>query len=399
MNATRRIPTPKRPMRMLVAALVLVTGLAGAGAAAPHWSHAAAEVWAALPSGPESRVGHSAVWTGRQMLVWGGQQVGGTAFRNDGLAFDPATARWSSIPAAPLEPRSGQATVWTGSRLIVWGGEVQGADIGSRSFANGASYDPGTGRWTPLPPSPLRSRGLHSAVWTGTRVLIWGGARLESGEAGEEEDEGGALLADGAAYDPATNDWTPMAKAPLEARAGHVAVWTGREMIVWGGASTEENGVAFADGAAYNPASDTWRRIAPAPVRPGGRFTAVWTGGRMLLWGGARAQGAAYSLVTNRWTVLPTSPLPFIPTPTSVWTGRVMVVWGTPEGSSPTEPPGAVGAAFDPALARWVRVAAAPGAPGQGQTSVWSGSQMLVWGGFPGVGRLSAGAALSPDAS
>ena len=63
----------------------------------------------------------------------------------------------------------------------------------------------------------------HSAVWTGTRMLVWGGY-------------GGDPLGDGASYDPGSNTWSPIAGlgAPSP-RYVHRAVWTGTQMIVWGG--------------------------------------------------------------------------------------------------------------------------------------------------------------------
>jgi len=48
----------------------------------------------------------------------------------------------------------------------------------------------------------------------------------------------------------------------LNGRSGHLAVWTGDEMIVWGGYLTaynrERNDGA---GAAYDPETDTWRKL------------------------------------------------------------------------------------------------------------------------------------------
>jgi hypothetical protein len=68
------------------------------------------------------------------------------------------------------------------------------------------------------------ARSGHTAVWTGTEMIVWGG------EAG-----GFALLNTGGRYNPSTDSWmaTSTTNAP-SARTGHTAVWTGTEMIVWG---------------------------------------------------------------------------------------------------------------------------------------------------------------------
>src|SRR5262245_18550554 len=71
---------------------------------------------------------------------------------------------------------------------------------------------------------------------------------------------------------PAAGSWRTIAESPLSARAGSVSVWTGRELLVWSGlpafadgCSPDEGGgpicgsPAVFDGAAYDPATDTWR--------------------------------------------------------------------------------------------------------------------------------------------
>ncbi|MGH9892692.1 MAG: hypothetical protein ACREA0_12015 [bacterium] len=54
-----------------------------------------------------------------------------------------------------------------------------------------------------------------------------------------------------------------MPEAPVEGRYSSTAVWTGTEFVVFGGHSFDES---FVDGAAFDPASETWRHIAGAPV-------------------------------------------------------------------------------------------------------------------------------------
>jgi N-acetylneuraminic acid mutarotase len=109
-------------------------------------------------------------------------------------------------------------------------------------FGDGGAYDPATDTWRPLPsadaPSP---RYGQTAVWTGTEMVVWGGLA-----------SGGTVLGDGAAYNPATNTWRvlPTACAPSP-RTGHSAVWTGGEMIVWGG--RDDVGQAMNDSGRYVP--------------------------------------------------------------------------------------------------------------------------------------------------
>ena len=79
---------------------------------------------------------------------------------------------------------------------------------------------------------------------------------------------GWAARAPAVATAGASPSWRPLPTAPILGRLGASAVWTGREMIVWGGVT---RGGAFpygaprSDGAAYTPATRTWRKIANSP--------------------------------------------------------------------------------------------------------------------------------------
>src|SRR5205823_10271883 len=86
-------------------------------------------------------------------------------------------------------------------------------------------YDPGSDRWTRLDTTATAGARVGQAiVWTGKRVLVWGGWS-------------GADLADGFLFDPASGDWTRMdaAGAPPARHAISALAWTGTQMIVWGG--------------------------------------------------------------------------------------------------------------------------------------------------------------------
>jgi len=94
-------------------------------------------------------------------------------------------------------------------------------------------------------------------------MIVWGGSGA------------GGFLNDGGRYNPGTNTWTATStgSAP-DARDWHTAVWTGSEMIVWGG----YGGVFFNSGGRYNPGTDTW--TATRPAAPPTRATATPRCGR-----------------------------------------------------------------------------------------------------------------------
>src|SRR4051794_25619509 len=159
--------------------------------------------------------------------------------------------------------------------------------------------------WHPLDVSGApRARIDHTLVWTGTEAIAWGGY-FGLGRLGCAL----SLYQDGARYLPGAG-WTPMTTfgAPT-ARHGQFAVWTGTEMAVWGGVADgcQASAGLLDDGALYNPASDSWRPL-PKAGSPLGRTeaTAVWTGAEMIIWGGANAasflpDGGRFNPSTNQW--------------------------------------------------------------------------------------------------
>jgi len=190
------------------------------------------------------------------------------------------------------------------------------------------------GRWSRLPAAPIPDRDDPVGVWTGRELLVWGG------QSGAHD---AVVRGDGAAYDPARRVWRELPPAPLTPRTGVAAAWTGRELIVWGGydhLSMGPGGLHVAgDGAAYDPARQAWRRLPPAPLSARADATAVWTG------------------------------------------GEVLVVGGVPAVRTDRDRGFTDGAAYDPARDTWRRLAPGPQPRGSlmAQHLVWTGTRLLVW--------------------
>ena len=140
--------------------------------------------------------------------------------------------------------------------MIVWGGASSAQGI----LNTGGRYCAQAGAPTPTPtptatgtPTPCISdtwtttstanvpdaRYLHTAVWTGSEMIVWGGFA-----------DVGLITNTGGRYNPSTDTWidTSTTNAPI-AREQHTAVWTGSEMIVWGG----DGNTYLNTGARYNP--------------------------------------------------------------------------------------------------------------------------------------------------
>ena len=74
----------------------------------------------------------------------------------------------------------------------------------------------------------------------------------------------------------------------MSGRITGAQVWTGREVLIWGGSVGTFNNY-LADGAAYVPATDSWRRMTGWSGRIVG--AAEWTGREMVVWGGTLPTG------------------------------------------------------------------------------------------------------------
>jgi len=332
-----------------------------------------------LTNPPSWRAAHSAFWTGTKMLIWGGSDDAAYDSTKAGGIYDPATNLWSAMSTtnAPTARRYHSA-VWTDTKMLIWGGYN-----GTTQVNTGYLYDTASNVWSAMSTTNAPSARYNQAtVWTGTKMIVWGGYAYSGTTS--------YYLNDGAIYDPATDLWSAMSttNAP-SARYNHTAVWTGSKMIVWGGRSLGGN---FADGAVYDPAADTWTPLS-ATNAPAARYnhTAVWTGTKMIVWGGYGTgnfnTGAAYDPTSDTWTPLSTTNAPAVRSyHTAVWTGQKMIVWGgkgdyTIYGYSVN-----TGGVYNPTTDTW---SATPtdGAPSKRyfHSAVWAGDKMIVWGGWDGV--------------
>jgi hypothetical protein len=247
-----------------------------------------------LDDAPDPRANHSAVWTGTEMIVWGGFDFTGETppNLNSGGRYNPSTDSWAATSTAMNVPdgRGGHAALWTGTDMIVWGGALRDADGNLQYLNSGGRYNPSTDSWiaTSTATNVPEPRAGSTAIWTGTDMIIWGGFPYSN---------------TGGRYSPSTDSWLPTSSGTdlPEAREGHTAVWTGTEMIVWGGSDTNHaNGTtALQTGGRYNPATDSWTATSTGTNVPDPRdgHTAVWTGTEMIVWGGgnpASASGGRY---------------------------------------------------------------------------------------------------------
>jgi hypothetical protein len=321
---------------------------------------------------PDARNRHTAVWTGSEMIIWGGQEETGAL--DTGAGYNPSTDSWTATNTfnAP-EARLLHVAVWSGTEMIVWGGSA--SDHITR-LNTGGRYNPSTDSWTATSTTNApEARQSHQAVWTGAEMIVWGG-----------ESDPFVLLNTGGRYDPSTDSWTATSttNAP-DPRVGHREVWSGSEMIVWGGINAFF--VNFNTGGRYNPSTDSWTATSTSDVPAGRRIhSAVWSGSEMIVWGGCADNpcaspfntGGRYNPSTDSWTATSTTNAPASRAGhIAVWTGSEMIVWGGTNDST--------GGRYDPSTDSWTAtsITDAP-EPRITLSAVWTGSEMIVWGGDGG---------------
>jgi len=104
------------------------------------------------------------------MIVWGGEDENFVGL-NTGGRYDPSTDSWTATSTANApDARKSHTAIWTGSNMIVWGG------YDSDLFNSGGRYYPDLDRWVSTSTTGAPSeRSLHSVVWTGSEMVVWGG--------------------------------------------------------------------------------------------------------------------------------------------------------------------------------------------------------------------------------
>jgi Kelch motif protein len=158
------------------------------------------------------------------MIIWGGYFYDGSDhYLNSGGKYSSGTNSWIATATVNAPgPREGHKAVWTGSEMVVWGG------YDSSYLNTGGRYDPSSNTWIATSSVNVPTgRASHTAVWTGTEMIVWGGHFFD----GDDH-----YLNSGGRYSPLTNSWiaTSMTHG-LAPRISHSAVWSDNQMLIWGG--------------------------------------------------------------------------------------------------------------------------------------------------------------------
>lgn len=374
---------------------------------------AARKGWVSIsdpPSGFEPRYGAVTVFDGTKPIVWGGAAVdlfGDTTALGNGATYDIGGDKWALLPAGgPSGGRAFACGTFGKGKMMVWGGIAGGSATAYSLSADGALYDPVAKTW-----SSMSSTGAPSArynagcVWSSTsnEMIVWGGCTAIDSSGGCT-----TWAADGAAYDPVKNTWTSLPSAPggFAARHGHAMVWSGSEVVIWGGGTDTTE---FKDGLRYEPVSKTWTTLPSAPSTLVGRIghVGLFTDKELFVWGGSELSsgtvlddGARY-LPGGSWTTVTAPSSSTFPSPERYFAtsffgaGKVWVWSGLDWGFSMTKG----GASYEIATGTWAAMpTTGEPTPRAMPAFVWTGKEAFIWSGidFDFGETLKGGAVFRP---
>jgi hypothetical protein len=200
---------------------------------------------------------------------------------------DPAAARRTGA-----RMRSRRRLAVGVAALAVLAVALGGTLLGTGRVSVGPSHS--SGDWRELPSPPLSPRANALAVWTGAEVVVIGGEEHPcppGADCARSPDE----LSDGAAYDPETDAWRAIAPAPVAVGPGDRLVAAGGVVILrhW-----REHGSGW---FGYDPRADAWSRITPPPTDVGDLPSAL--GSQVYAVAGRHV--VVYDVHADAWTLLP----------------------------------------------------------------------------------------------
>lgn len=215
--------------------------------------------------------------------------------------------------------------------------------------------EPAAGRqgdWREVAGSPLSPRVAAVGVWTGREVLLIGGRNGSLCPPNVHCVTDGTPLADGAALDPRTGRWRRIADAPVPVPFGQAVVLGQTAYLLPTPGPVDQDGLL-----AYRIDEDRWHWL-PVPFDTGAWYQLTTAGDRLIasLQSDEAGPGEDFSYhpETGDWTALPPDPLGDLHGRTMVWTGDELVLFGNRLAHDPAAPPPVVSAAaHDPASGTW----------------------------------------------
>lgn len=206
-------------------------------------------------------------------------------------------ANQPSKEGAP-SPRAAHSALWTGTKMLIWGGE---AEINGETLADGGIYDPVTDSWQALPTagSPSGRTSAFAAMVAG-KAVVWGGNRVIK----EDPVRPTFLLkelADGAFFEMTTQEWTSLPPLPDDATKAEKFYDFGvlaDRFVVFRTLNAETTPYSIA------PGEQVWTAHTKAPAWTVIRKFLPTSGSVGFFWDERHSRGFVYDLSTDKWTAV-----------------------------------------------------------------------------------------------
>lgn len=239
------------------------------------------DTWQSLPAPPTLTVGAGLLWNGSQAI---------SVARVDGriTAYDPTASTWQELPPDPLGCASEATLAVAEVQLYVFTKPCDDGAAPTRPEpVRVARYDPTTNAWSRLPDVELASLGEFISI--GDQLVLAEPGRVDGGDT-----DPFPAVQNGGVLDTTTGEWSELVGAPERLRNPEAS-----GAVAHQGAAG--NWAFPGDQHAYNPTTQRWHTIQTP--RPDGAYAAasVWTGTEIIEWGGATrtwsatATGSAYT--------------------------------------------------------------------------------------------------------
>ncbi len=227
--------------------------------------------------------------------------------------------KWIKLAPFP-EPAEEVYGASAGGKMYVFGGLAPGWKPRGLVF----EFDPATNTWTKKRPMPLASHHLAVVELNG-RIYVFGGfVPPTSGP------PSWVPIDNAWEYDPATDSWKALAPMPTKRGAAVAAVVDGKIYVIGGGTTSPDSKepsihparphLAVGTVEEYDPATNSWRSRTPMPT-PRNHAGVGVVGGKIYVIGG-RLGAAFISVATNTDVVEEYDP--------------ATDTWGAPKARMPT---------------------------------------------------------------
>jgi len=315
--------------------------------------------WTSMSSAgaPANRGYHSAAWSGYELFIAGGMTNASqsSSYVTSAGAYNPLTDTWRTIAPLPSAGGNGKAVWHTSvasgaSRLVIFGNYAS-----TSSPSPALIYNPTTNTWTTSTAAMTARWGVECVVSDGGLMFVWGGYGSQ------------VSSSPWFSYDPLTDSAQAMSTtgAPTVGGADDCALASSDFIVAVSG----QLGV-------YDLGPGTWSTSAlPSGVVPA---RMKWTGKDIVGQEPSTLRFHNWSRATGQWS----SAFTYTNAASSThnqelaWTGRSIVFFGqgNPTGYG----------AFDPETGGFTSLGSdlSSGARLDGQSQVWTGEKLLVFGGW-----------------